>query len=325
MKSREGSSQQFFTSMSTRSHSVGRFGRYTIISEFEPDVHLIEMKDGPTKGTRYILKKNLDEHHSSKTKAFTWEKLIDQLKDVNGVTKVLRHDDRTVLCEYVPGKTLDDFFYDRKRSGTPVTASDVKTILKGLFECVADLHSRDLVHRDLKDRNIVYDESTGKVKIIDAESIIHTSDDYIFATTLAVAPPEFMRGETITLKTKRRADRMKASDVWTAAATVLRQIAGCNLDPQIFPQGISIADIRSNPEDIASKLRLRLRKLPWDCPEDTYMWRQVYFALMWRSISKRGMSKCDCRYQDLQPVFDAIFQTNPLKRPSASDVVKMLL
>ena len=65
--------------------------------------------------------------------------------------------------EYCPYPTLHSN-YRQITSG-----SEIVHILKSLLEAVCELHRNGICHRDLKPQNILYERSSGKIKIIDLE------------------------------------------------------------------------------------------------------------------------------------------------------------
>ncbi|KAJ3234970.1 hypothetical protein HDU81_000989 [Chytriomyces hyalinus] len=87
-------------------------------------------------------------------------------------------------------KDLFDYIERKPRMSEGVT----RLIFKQIADAIAYLHSRGFVHRDIKDENVIIDDSM-KVKVIDfgaARSIPKTRTDYFwdFVGTLTYAPPE---------------------------------------------------------------------------------------------------------------------------------------
>ncbi|KAI8825492.1 kinase-like domain-containing protein [Chytriomyces cf. hyalinus JEL632] len=87
-------------------------------------------------------------------------------------------------------KDLFDYIERKPRMSEGVT----RLIFKQIADAIAYLHSRGFVHRDIKDENVIIDDSM-KVKVIDfgaSRSIPKSRTDYFwdFVGTLTYAPPE---------------------------------------------------------------------------------------------------------------------------------------
>jgi serine/threonine protein kinase len=68
-----------------------------------------------------------------------------------------------IITEYVDGKTLREHL----NSGTVFSTEQIHKIIVQLFEAIAYLHKKNIIHLDLKPENILISDKTGNVKLID--------------------------------------------------------------------------------------------------------------------------------------------------------------
>lgn len=98
-----------------------------------------------------------------------------------------------IVMEYIDGIRLDAFL-----AGKPSTEARLK-VVRQIVATLAYIHSKQILHRDLKPGNILVTRNGGNVKIIDFG--LSDADDYaIFkqsAGTLEYMSPEQVSGETI--------------------------------------------------------------------------------------------------------------------------------
>jgi len=74
-----------------------------------------------------------------------------------------------VELEYVPGRCVIDMIVEQGKLSEQLT----KIIFKQLVAAVIHLHSKGVIHRDLKPDNIIYDQTTDQTKLIDFELSTH--------------------------------------------------------------------------------------------------------------------------------------------------------
>lgn len=94
------------------------------------------------------------------------------------------------------GDGLDLFEYIESRP-EGLNEEEVKRIFGQILDAVCFLHERNIVHRDLKDENVIMDRE-GNVQLIDFGSAAYVRDGKKFDTfsgTLDFAAPEVLRGE----------------------------------------------------------------------------------------------------------------------------------
>ncbi|XP_010545229.1 PREDICTED: mitogen-activated protein kinase kinase kinase 2-like [Tarenaya hassleriana] len=121
-----------------------------------------------------------------------------------------------ILMEYVGGGTLHDLI--KKRGGKlpePEIRSFTRQILKGL----SYLHSRGIVHCDVKSQNVLIGENGVVAKISDlgcAKTVENGGVTSEFSGTPAFMAPEVARGE----------EQGFAADVWALGCTVIEMATG---------------------------------------------------------------------------------------------------
>ena len=93
--------------------------------------------------------------------------LMQQVKDVPGVIKLLDYFDTPdsfyVVMERFNSKNLFDFITEQG----PLPEHLVRDLFMQLVDTVIKCHEKGVVHRDIKDENILIDINTFKIKLID--------------------------------------------------------------------------------------------------------------------------------------------------------------
>jgi len=107
-----------------------------------------------------------------------------------------------IVMELIKGQPLDDWLEKRHSDGNPgVTFSETQPIIKQLVAGMSVIHSQDIAHRDLKPGNLIFDEVTSKLVIVDfglskqhnTNSTITGANDQI--GTLLYMSPEQLGGD----------------------------------------------------------------------------------------------------------------------------------
>ena len=105
------------------------------------------------------------------------------------------------VTEYVEGQPLDEWMADASREDLASVRSIIKQIASGLHA----LHRKEMVHRDLRPRNVLID-AEGTARIIDfgstqvagLDELAPHPEDGMFAGTMQYSAPELYRGEPAT-------------------------------------------------------------------------------------------------------------------------------
>ena len=118
-----------------------------------------------------------------------------------------------IIMELIKGKSLEDWLEDRYRDGGPgVTFADTQPIVRQLVQGMSAIHSQEIAHRDLKPGNLVFDEVTGMLVIVDfGLSKQHNTNSTVTGAnsqvgTLLYMSPEQLRGDVKEISF--------ATDVW---------------------------------------------------------------------------------------------------------------
>lgn len=146
---------------------------------------------------------------------------IAGLPKVNSVD--VTGDELFMEYEYVPGKDLEQivslsahFIEIDEPSQAPIRASDLVWIACDLFAIITSLHSAGFTHGDIKPENIVYNENTKKLTLIDIAGMSTEESPGLVVSTEAYIPPERLRDAF-----SENIEMSKAGDIYSAARSML--------------------------------------------------------------------------------------------------------
>ncbi|RCH85487.1 hypothetical protein CU098_002288, partial [Rhizopus stolonifer] len=108
-------------------------------------------------------------------------------------------DDNYYVVMDLYGAGMDLFDYIEYKEGG-MTESEIRTIFRQIIAAVSHLHSHRIVHRDIKDENVILDLKGG-VRLIDFGSAAYVKEGKQYETfvgTLDYAAPEILNGKTYT-------------------------------------------------------------------------------------------------------------------------------
>jgi len=120
--------------------------------------------------------------------------LMQQVNDVPGVIKLLDYFDTAdsfyIVMERFNSKDLFDFISEQG----PLSEALSRDLFSQLVNTVSECHEKGVVHRDIKDENILIDIKTGKTKLIDFGSgaLIENRVYQEFKGTRVYSPPEWI-------------------------------------------------------------------------------------------------------------------------------------
>jgi len=145
--------------------------------------------------------------------------LLQQVNDVPGVIKLLDYfetpDCFYIVMERFASKDLFDFISEQG----PLQESIARDIFSQIVDTVSECHKKGVVHRDIKDENILIDTKTFKTKLIDFGSGGHLEKGlyHQFQGTRVYAPPEWiLHGEY----------RAEALTVWSLGILLYDMLCG---------------------------------------------------------------------------------------------------
>merc|ERR1712007_287921 len=145
--------------------------------------------------------------------------LMQQLQDVPGVIKLLDYYEMNhcyfIVMERFQCKDLFDFISEQG----PLPESLAKELFKQILGTITTVHKRGIVHRGIKDENILINPKTFKTKIIDFGSGDYIEDKVYtrFQGTRVYSPPEWINS---------RAYRPEGLTVWSLGVLLYDMVCG---------------------------------------------------------------------------------------------------
>ena len=123
-------------------------------------------------------------------------KLLCAVRKVHGVVRILdffERDDSFIYILENPSDSIDMFDYISEKGclEEKVAANFFRQVVQTVLAC----HSSGVIHRDIKDENILVNLKTGKLNLIDFGSGAFMKDDHFteFEGTRVYSPPEWIR------------------------------------------------------------------------------------------------------------------------------------
>lgn len=157
--------------------------------------------------TRCSDKKQVAVKHIAKSKVGDWVEvngrripleidLLSKVKTVSGVVSLIEYfekPDSFVLVLERPNRVQDLFDYITERG--PLEESEARNFFSQVVETVIAIHGCNVVHRDIKDENVLVELDTGKLRLIDFGSGAVLRDTLYteFEGTRVYSPPEWIR------------------------------------------------------------------------------------------------------------------------------------
>lgn len=154
--------------------------------------------------------------------------LLRELKHDNIVKLYVTYTKGTytyLVMEYLG--SYRELYYVMKHTWTPVlfnpklnNLSEKRiSVLRQVGLALQYMHNKGVIYRDLKEENIMYDESANKVKILDFGLSIKAQNDNRYAGTYDYMSPEMLKGKKYTNKI----------DIWAFGILVYRIFTGMDV------------------------------------------------------------------------------------------------
>ncbi|XP_021416416.2 serine/threonine-protein kinase dyf-5 [Oncorhynchus mykiss] len=138
-----------------------------------------------------------------------------------------------IPMEFIFGEELETTIFKSQKSKIQLTPSIKATIITGMCEGLLHLHSKDIVHQDLKPENIMVEHDTHRAVIIDmglAKFFRNGLNSAMDMGNEAYSPPEVLQ---------RRGQRDQRSDVWAMGKIITELYARVRLyTPSVCPTKI---------------------------------------------------------------------------------------
>merc|ERR1712198_234982 len=196
-----------FFSLSSRRSTVGRLG--SDILDFQSQYKIkgilgrggfgvvhsgIRKEDGQQVAIKEVSKDKVLAYTNSENIPLEIA-LMQQVADVPGVIRLLDYFDMSnsyyIVMERFNSKDLFDFISEQGC----LRENLARHLFKQVLDIVAQCHARGVLHRDIKDENLLIDLTTHQIKLIDFGSGTHLHDGVYtdFEGTRVYSPPEWIK------------------------------------------------------------------------------------------------------------------------------------
>ncbi|KAI4891378.1 hypothetical protein NFI96_025934, partial [Prochilodus magdalenae] len=145
----------------------------------------------------------------------------------------LKDDRWNIPLEFIFGEELETTIFKAWRSKIQLTPKVKATIINGMCEGLAYLHSKDIVHQDLKPDNIMVEHGSYRAVIIDmglAKFFLNGITSAQNEGNRAYSAPEILLANGV---------RDKRSDVWAMGKIIADLIARARLEPIHIRQSLA--------------------------------------------------------------------------------------
>lgn len=157
----------------------------------------IRVRDGKQVAIKHVARSKVTEWDELSGRKIPLElKLLHSVQNVEGVIKLLDFYERQDSFIYVmerpaSSKDLFDFITEKGVLEEQLARNFFRQVVETVLAC----HSKGILHRDIKDENLLLDMKTGKLKLIDFGSGAFLKEEAYtdFDGTRVYAPPEWIR------------------------------------------------------------------------------------------------------------------------------------
>jgi len=155
------------------------------------------LRDGRQVAIKHVAKAKVTEWDELEGKRVPLElRLLQSVQNVSGVIQLIDFYERSDSFIYImerPNKSKDlfDFITEKRVLDEDLSRNFFRQIVETVIAC----HHNGVVHRDIKDENILVDLTNGTLKLIDFGSgaFVKEEDYTDFDGTRVYAPPEWIR------------------------------------------------------------------------------------------------------------------------------------
>ena len=156
----------------------------------------VRVTDGASVAIKHVAKNKVTEWTTMVGRKVPMElKLLHSVQNVDGVIKLLDFFERSDSFIYVMERPSDckdmfDFITEKKY----LEESLARNFFRQIVETVLACHRKGVIHRDIKDENILVDMDTSKLRLIDFGSGAQLKEEAYtdFDGTRVYAPPEWL-------------------------------------------------------------------------------------------------------------------------------------
>lgn len=174
----------------------------------------------------------------------------------------------TIVTNLVPAKDLFLTYLIEKAPRPPLGSSDIKTIFHELLEFIDASQANQMAHLDLKPSNIIYNESTRQITVVDfgLSEIQGVTPPHWLCQTTPYRCPEEMFG----FEDQAAPPRSSSWDVWSVGCIIYELFTG----KELFPTSDDYDNIRST-----FKLHLQMIARSIGMPKPKYLktWEKASF------------------------------------------------
>jgi len=181
----------------------------------------IRRKDGKSVAIKHIAKSKVPSMQMLNGRKVPLElALMHAVQSVVGTVKLLDYFERSdsfVIVMERPDTCKDMFDYITEKE--TIEENVAKGFFKQIVETILACHSKGVIHRDIKDENILVDVKTGKLKLIDFGSgaFIKDAEQTEFEGTRIYSPPEWIRCSRY---------MFKQATVWSLGILLFNMVCG---------------------------------------------------------------------------------------------------